>query len=177
MTSPSSPPTRPGPSRAAFATATAALLCTAAFLISGCDSTSAPSSETVSGDSTRPTPIYEDGTYRGGFFDRDEIQVVVQLTLADQRVTDARFRYLTYSGTDHLNAETDPAAGIGKQYQALLNSLIGEEIHTVLPKLYEPGERIAPEYDEVDGVSAATIRASKVISAIRDALNRGVYAY
>ncbi|MCG5517296.1 MULTISPECIES: FMN-binding protein [Ectothiorhodospira] len=46
----------------------------------------------------------------------------------------------------------------------------------VIPELYSPGE-VVTENAEVDGFTSATIRSSKVISAIRDALNRGVYSY
>ncbi|MBK1652735.1 FMN-binding protein [Halorhodospira halochloris] len=119
---------------------------------------------------------YDDGTYRGGFFDRDEIQVVVEVTLKDNTVTQANFRHLSYSGVDYLGSDNEAVTGIGKQYKALLKQLIDNDIDSVLPRLYEPGELLG-EYDDVDGVSAATIRSAKVISAIRDALNRGIYSH
>lgn len=40
--------------------------------------------------------------------------------------------------------------------------------------MYEPGDIVK---EEVDGFTGATIRAGKIISAVRDGLNRGVYSY
>ena len=121
-------------------------------------------------------PVYEDGTYRGGFFDRDQIQVGVQLTLENNRVTAASFRQLAYGGTDYRLAEEGLPLGIADQYRELLDHMLGKDINEVIPELYSPGE-VVTENAEVDGFTSATIRSSKVISAIRDALNRGVYSY
>ncbi|WP_168161558.1 FMN-binding protein [Ectothiorhodospira sp. BSL-9] len=136
------------------------------FLLAGCGGT-------PSGDHE---PAYEDGTYRGGFFDRDQIQVVVQVTLENNQVTEASFRQLAYGGTDYRLAEEGVPRGIADQYRELLDHMLGKDINQVIPELYSPGE-VVTENAEVDGFTSATIRSSKVISALRDALNRGVYSY
>lgn len=122
------------------------------------------------------SPVYEDGTYRGAFLDRGEIQVVVQLALEDNRVTGASFRQLAYGGTDYRVASEGLTKGIANQYRELLDYMVGKDINEVVPELYDPGTVIT-EHADVDGFTGATVRSPKVISAIRDALNRGVYSY
>ena len=51
---------------------------------------------------------------------------------------------------------------------------MGINLAVVLTDLYRTERIVATE---VDGYTAATIRSSKIISAIRDGLNRGVYSY
>ena len=119
---------------------------------------------------------YEDGTYRGVFIDRNEVQVNIQFTLEDNVITNVRFRHLAYGGIDYLDTEHDTFSGLTKQYQALIDSLIDQDIRVSLNDLYEPGTIVSDEYD-IDGFTGATIRGNKVISAARDALNRGVYSY
>jgi hypothetical protein len=59
---------------------------------------------------------------------------------------------------------------LAAEYKSLIDHLIGKDIRDSLSDLYKPGTI-------VDAASGATLRAGKVISAIRDALNRGVYSY
>ncbi len=117
---------------------------------------------------------YEDGTYRGIFADRDEIQVNVQFTLKDGIVTDARFRHLRGDENYNLDAEDDPNKSVVEMYVESLEYLVGKNLEEHLPDLYNPGQIVETE---IDGYTAATIRSSKIISAIRDGLNRGVYSY
>lgn len=126
-------------------------------------------------DPTGVAPRWEDGTYRGGFYDRDQIQVVVQFALEDNQVTEASFRQLAYGPINYRLAEDRPFVGVANQYRELLAHLVGQDINTALADLYSPGE-VVIEHAEVDGFSGATIRSSKIISAIRDGLNRGVYS-
>lgn len=112
---------------------------------------------------------YEDGTYRGVYGEADN-QVTVELTLKDNIVTKISYRNLAYGGVNYRSATDERAAALRGQYQALIAYLVGKDIRDSLPELYTPG-RI------VDAVGGATLRSAKVISAIRDALNRGVYAY
>ena len=119
---------------------------------------------------------FQDGTYRGAFSDRGDMQVNVQFTLDGNEFTNVRFRHLWYGGDDYLDADGGSVAGLREQYQALIDSLVGEDVRTALRGLYEPGNIVGDEYD-VDGLSGATIRSGKVISAIRDGLNRGVYGF
>ena len=116
----------------------------------------------------------EDGTYRGIFADGEDIQVNVQFTLKDGVVTDAGFRHLRRDDDYHLETEEEPYKSVVKQYQEALNHLVGKDISKSLATLYHPEEIVSTE---VDGYTSATIRSSKVISAVRDGLNRGVYSY
>ena len=117
---------------------------------------------------------YEDGTYRGVFIDRDEIQVVVQFTLEDNIVQAVSFRSLSYAGTDYLNTDDEIVEGIAQQHKDAFEHLVDKDIREALVDLYEPGEL---GLEDVDGRTGATIRSNKIISAVRDALNRGVYSY
>ncbi len=117
--------------------------------------------------------VYEDGTYRGAFLDRDEMQVNIQFTLENHTISDISYRLLQYRGVDYLE-DTDPAVeAIREQHMQVLEYLQGTDIRETLTSLYEPGNLV----DDIDGYAGATMRASKIISAVRDALNRGVYAF
>ncbi len=116
----------------------------------------------------------EDGTYRGVFIDQDAIQVNVQFTLGDGVVTDAEFRHLRRDDNYHLKAENEPYKSVIRQYQEALDHLVGKDISAALANLYHPEEIVSTE---IDGYTSATIRSSKIISAVRDGLNRGVYSY
>lgn len=121
-----------------------------------------------------PGVVYEDGTYRGVFIDKDAIQVNVQFTLRDNIVTTAGFRHLRSDENYHLDAEKQPYKQVIKQYKEALEHLVGKDIDAHLRDLYKPGDIVQTE---VAGYTGATIRSSKIISAIRDGLNRGVYRY
>ncbi len=116
----------------------------------------------------------EDGTYRGVFADGEDIQVNVQFTLMDGVVTDARFRHLRRDDDYHLETGEEPYKSVIKQYQEALDHLVGRDISLSLAALYRPEDIVSTE---VDGYTSATIRSSKIISAVRDGLNRGVYSY
>ncbi|MCW3489053.1 FMN-binding protein [Dethiobacter alkaliphilus] len=114
---------------------------------------------------------YDDGTYRGVFIDRDEVQVNVQFALTGNTVDEISFRHLAYGGTDYRTSEDETIQAIYQQYVEAAEHLIGNDIRETLPDLYTPDF-----VEDVDGFSGATIRANKIISAVRDALNRGVYS-
>ena len=126
------------------------------------------------GEPGAPIGGYEDGTYRGIFADEDSIQVNVEFTLEDGVVTEASFRHLRRDDDYHLETEEEPYASVIQQYQEALDHLVGNDLQTHLPDLYEPENVVTTE---VDGYTAATIRSNKIISAFRDGLNRGVYSY
>ena len=119
---------------------------------------------------------FQDGTYRGTFSDGGNMQVNVQLTLENNMVTATRYRYLWYRDVDYRSSEDDTTVGLRVQYETLLESLIGQDIRTAIRAMYEPGNLVGSEYD-IDGFTGATLRSTKVISAVRDALNRGVYGF
>ncbi|MFQ3789084.1 cytochrome b5 domain-containing protein [Halomonas sp. A29] len=114
-----------------------------------------------------------DGHYRGVFTDRGSIQVNITFDLRDGRIESLEYRHLTYRGVDYLALEeSDELYPVMSQHRQIAERLEGEPITRIFA-LYEP-ERMV---DDVDGYSGATLRGAKVISAIRDALNRGVYAW
>ena len=119
-------------------------------------------------------PRYEDGTYRGVFIDGDSIQVNVEFTLRDGVVADAGFRLLRRDEDYHLGVEREPYRSVIAQYQEALDHLVGNDLQQHLADLYRPENIVTTQ---VDGYTAATVRSNKIISAIRDALNRGVYSY
>ncbi len=118
---------------------------------------------------------HEDGTYRGSFIDRGLIQVNVQFVLRDGVVTEAAFRHLVGVEPEyHWTTEDEPYKSVIRQYEEALQYLVGKRLSDHLAHLYEPGALVTTQ---VDGYTGATIRAGKIISAFRDALNRGVYRY
>ncbi len=119
-------------------------------------------------------PVYEDGTYRGVFIDGDVIQVNVEFTLQDGVVTAAGFRHLRRDDDYYLGTEIEPYRSVVEQYREALDYLVGKNLSEHLEDLYRPGEIVTTE---VDGYSGATIRSNKIVSSVRDALNRGVYSY
>ena len=125
-------------------------------------------------DPGAPTEEYEDGTYRGIFADEDSIQVNVEFTLEDGVVTEASFRHLRRDDDYHLETEEEPYASVVQQYHDALDHLEGNDLQAHLTDLYEPEDVVTTE---VDGYTAATVRSNKIISAVRDGLNRGVYSY
>ncbi len=126
---------------------------------------------------SRQTPdvtVYEDGTYRGVYIDRERVEVALELRLQNGMVTAASFRHLGYGDGFRLRTAEEPQRSIVQQYQEALDYLVGKNLEAHLSELYRP-ERIITT--EVDGYTQATVRANKVLSAIRDALNRGVYSH
>lgn len=117
---------------------------------------------------------HEDGTYRGIFADGDQIQVNVQFTLQDGMVTAARFRHLRRDDNYNIDAEEEPYKSVVAMYSESLEYLVEKNLQEHLPTLYTPEQVVTTE---IDGYTSATIRSSKIISAIRDGLNRGVYRY
>ncbi len=114
-----------------------------------------------------------DGHYRGVFIDRGVIQVNITFDLEDGRFTELAYRHLAYRDDDYLAMEEDDELyPVMRQHRQILERLEGEPL-TAIFALYEP-ERLA---DDIDGYSGATLRGAKIISAIRDALNRGVYSW
>ena len=120
----------------------------------------------------RPHP---DATYRGAFIDEGIIQVNLQFTLVDGVVTGASFRHLVGAKPEYnLENQQEPYRSVVAQYEEALMHLVGKSLRDHLADLYDP-ERIITL--EVDGYTGATIRSTKIISAVRDALNRGPYQF
>lgn len=121
------------------------------------------------GTTAAQTVTYKDGTYRGAFYDAS---VVVEISLKDNKVESAKFRTLKYKEEDYLKTEDATLVALKGQYEDVLNYIVGKDITTVVDELYTP-ENITKD---IDGFTAATVRSGKIISAINDALNRGVYS-
>ncbi len=118
---------------------------------------------------------HPDATYRGAFIDEGVIQVNLQFTLVDGVVTEASFRHLVGAKPEyHLDTQQEPYRSVVAQYEEALQHLVGKPLRNHLADLYDPGSIIALE---VDGYTGATIRSTKIISAVRDALNRGPYQF
>lgn len=111
---------------------------------------------------------YENGTYRGAYLNASEVEV--EFVLTDNVIESIRFRALGYKGSNYLKSEAAMEQNLAKQYQAVLDYLTGKPIST-LAEAYQPGNFV----EDVDTFSGATIRSSKIISAINSALARGVY--
>ncbi len=115
---------------------------------------------------------YDDGTYRGTYGDRGEMQISIQFVLTDNQISDVRYRHLYHSGNDYREMEEgDPLYGIALQHEQVAEYLEGKSLEAIAD-VYAPGT-IA---DDVDTFSGATIRGNKIVSAMKDALNRGIYS-
>lgn len=116
---------------------------------------------------------YLDGIYRGHFSDRGEMQVSLQFSLRDNRLHDIELRYLAYAGIDYLQlSEDQPFYPVLLQYRQAIAHLQDQPLANLFD-LYSPADVV----EDIDAFTGATLRGSKVISAVRDALNRGVYQW
>lgn len=111
---------------------------------------------------------YQDGTYRGAYLDNNQVQV--EFTLKDNKFASFKLRTLGYKGSDYLKSEDAAMQGIAKQFTECGEYLVDKDVSAIM-ELYIP-QNVA---SDVDGFTAATLRSSKLISAIFDGLNRGVY--
>ncbi|MCC5910583.1 MAG: FMN-binding protein [Clostridiaceae bacterium] len=126
---------------------------------------------TPAGDFSRDLGGYEDGRYRGVFGDRGDQQVSIQFHLEDNVLTDLSYRHLYHSGNDYRQIEEGHELyPVVVQHQDMLDYLEGKPLEAIFD-LYTPGDFI----EDIDGFTGATIRGNKVLSAIRDGLNRGLY--
>ncbi len=125
-----------------------------------------PAEETV-----RTGRTYPDGRYRGTYADSGYQQVGVQFYLEDNHISRLTYRVLNYGGEDYRRmSEGDQYYPVLVQHQQIAEYLDGEPLDAVYD-LYAPGDII----EDIDGFTGATVRANKVISAIQDGLNRGIY--
>ncbi len=115
---------------------------------------------------------YPNGTYRGIFEDGGDQQVSIQFSVEDGNIHDVRFRHLYYGGTDYGELEEgDNLYGIYEQHLQIADYFEGQPLSSITD-LYEPGNFV----DDVDVASGATLRGNKVLSAMVDGLNRGLYS-
>ena len=160
------------------------LLLAVLFLLAACNSPEVQEAEW-------PVWNLQDGDYRGHFDDREH-NLSVQITIENEEIIDTSVRHQQYDGIvyDETNPEIpenyifdeEQIRGMAAQYTEALEYLEGaqgkEEIVERLAYM-EGTPDGTPVLDaintEVDGVSGATIRSSKLGSAVRDAFNRGRY--
>ena len=153
----------------------------------GCNEAAEPANEE---QTLRPHWNLRDGDYRGHFDDREH-NVSVQVTIEDEEIVGVSLRYQQYDGIvyeedpevpDDYPITPEQIEGMAQQYEESLEYLIGaqgvEEIEERLGHM--EGNPSGPaleaiETEDVDGFSSATIRSSKLASAVRDAFNRGRY--
>ena len=155
-----------------------ALMISTALSLTGCAKQAQPSSAAVNTQQaaiTSTAASYENGTYRGAFLDSNQMQVNVEFKLENNIIKEIKFRHLQYKDVDYLKAKDDKVAvGIKGQHQQLIDHLVGKDVKEGLKDLYKP-ENIVK--DKVDTFTGATLRSTKIVSAVRDGLNRGVYSY
>lgn len=130
---------------------------------------------------------YPDGRYRGTFHDRGYQQVGIQFYLDENHIYDLSFRVLNYGGNDFLDPdnpdndwEQEDVENLAGQYEQLLQWLEGRKISDIgilidAPETAAVDVAGSGEVHGVDAWTAATMRGTKITSAIRDGLNRGTY--
>lgn len=107
---------------------------------------------------------YRNGTYRGVYISGQETQVEVQFDLKDDKVEKPKFRTLFYKNQDYL--KNKDLSKYKAEYEALLTAIINKNVNDGMETLYAPRE--------IEN-AGATVRATKVRAAIKNALNSGVY--
>lgn len=119
---------------------------------------------------------YDNGVYRGIFMDGNQEQVGVEFTLTDHKVEAIKFNTLAYKEDNYLGeSPSEKVNALKVQYEALIQYLIGKDVTTHLDAL-RFSDLIAPTQKvEADSLTGATLRNGKVISAVQEGLNRGVY--
>lgn len=114
---------------------------------------------------------YGDGVYRGYYYDGGIEQLAMEFKLVDNKFTEVTFRAMNYKDGNYLD---ENANAVQKQVAAQFNEaaqyLIGKDVNAVY-NLFLPGEIVS----DMDAVTGATLRSSKMISALHDGLNRGLY--
>ncbi|WP_353894024.1 hypothetical protein PRVXH_000798 [Proteinivorax hydrogeniformans] len=123
------------------------------------------------GDEIVADGFYDDGRYRGIYEDRGEQQVSIQFHLEDGVLTDLSYRHLYHSGVDYREIGDDHALyPVLEQHDQVLEYLEGKPLEAIAD-LYSTEDFV----DDIDVYTGATIRGSKIVSAIQDGLNRGLY--
>lgn len=118
---------------------------------------------------------YADGRYRGIFQDSGVQQVSIQFHLKNDIIHDVTWRHLFYSGIDYRKMQQDdPLYPIVKQHEQIRQFLEGKHI-SIVKAPNNVFANTAAFVDDIDGFTAATIRGTKISSAIIDGLNRGIY--
>ncbi len=167
-----------------FLTLSAIIVTAFAFLLVGCAPGGGPE---ATNNEVLPAELkgsYPDGRYRGVFLDRNLQQVGVQFHLENNTLSNLSYRVLNYGGNNYLDPENEDntwpvedVMAIAEQHAQMLQYLEGRNISEIAD-LYNTEVAV----DDAEGTgqildtwTGATIRGTKIINAIRDGLNRGIY--
>ncbi|MGL4425854.1 MAG: hypothetical protein ACRCTC_06340, partial [Cetobacterium sp.] len=107
---------------------------------------------------------HRDGTYRGVYISSQETQVEIQFDLKNDSIEKTKYRTLYYKGEDYLKNKALEKSKA--QYEALLTAITGKNVNDAVEMLYTPADIEQ---------AGATVRATKVRSAIKHGLSTGVY--
>jgi hypothetical protein len=123
-----------------------------------------------------------DGRYRGSFSEMDETPVSLEITVKGGEITEILWRHMAYRGQKYLKPANPMMEGLRDQYMQCAEFLIGAKgVDEIVGRLeYMIGSPTGPALEAIktqkaDAFTAATIRASKIRSAVVDAFNRGIY--
>ena len=105
----------------------------------------------------------KDGVYRGAYIFPNE--VTVQFTINGNVISNLEYLKLGLEDKDYLSDEVFKE--IKAQYEAVIKHLEGKDIRTSLSDLYS-ADLLPKTVDD-------SVEIGKIISAIHDAFNRGVY--
>ena len=155
-----------------------------------------PEPEEVVEEAEWPVWDLSDGDFRGHFDDREH-NVSVQVSIENEEIVDVGLRWQQYDGVvydtedpeipEDYHWSEEEIKDMAEQHETALDYLIGAQGKEEIVERLEHMERnpegtpleeeITPQYagEDPDTLTAATIRSSKLGSAVRDAFNRGRY--
>lgn len=125
-----------------------------------------PETTTTTTTQTEQMATYPNGIYRGEYLDGEKVEV--EFELIDDKFASVKFSILGFGGNDYLTSTEPTQVAVKIQWEELANYLIGKNI-TAIDDLANPGN-IATD---LDGMSAATLKTSKLLVALNDGLARG----
>ena len=112
-----------------------------------------------------------DGIYRGFYYDGGIEQIAIQFEVKDGLLDSIVYRGIKYKDGDYLSEDaSDSQKAIREQYHELADYLIGKGVEAI-EDLYEPYGIVR----DVDAVTTATFKSSKLISALWDGIKRRPY--
>lgn len=117
----------------------------------------------------------KNGVYRGTFIDGGYQQVGVEFTVINGKFEKIEYKLLKYKDEDYLKSEQAVIVGLTSQYNDLLKGIIGKNVKEGINLLYTPEKLSKDVTIGSDVITSASLRSTKVTSAIQDGLNRGPY--
>ncbi len=123
------------------------------------------------GAAARSEEEISDGIYRGFYYDGGIEQIAIQFEIKEGLFDSIVYRGIKYKDGDYLSDDaSDSQKAIREQYEELADYLIGKGIEAI-EDLYEPYGIVR----DVDAVTTATFKSSKLISALWDGIKRRPY--